>query len=87
MNSHKEISIFHLHVRILRYKLPRIHEQISEYDKLCFIETHLGDSVNTNAITTDIYHYPNRRGRNWFVCGINVYFSLWLYVKLREDLE
>ena len=85
-SSQNDISIFHVNIRSLRFKLATISEEISEYDIICFTETHLDDCVKDNELQLEHFQLY-RRDRNCFGGGIGVYLSSLLHVTRRKDLE
>ena len=76
----RDLSIFHINIRSIRNKLSQIYDDISDFDILCFTESHLDCNVTNTELMLDHFHSPFRRDRNSFGGGIIVYFSNHLYV-------
>ena len=59
-----EVSIFHLNIRSIRNKLDFILDIFSEFNILCFSETHLDDNVPIEMLFLSIlYSAPYRKDR------------------------
>ena len=44
-NQNDNLSILHLNIRSIRNKLEYVKDNLSDFDILCFSETHLSDNV------------------------------------------
>ncbi len=44
------LSILHLNIRSIRNKLPYIENTFTEFDILCFTETHLSSDISTDTL-------------------------------------
>ena len=82
-----DFTIFHLNIRSLRNKLGSITDMISQFDVICFIETHLDKSDSNSSLLSGRYHAPQWKDRDCFVRGIAVYFSSVISCRRRDDLE
>ena len=59
-----ELSIMHLNIRSIRNKLDFILDNFSEFNILCFSETHLDNNVPTEMLfLSNLYSAPYRKDR------------------------
>ena len=81
------LSIIHLNIRSIRNKLSYINEHISDFDILCFTETHLSDEVSDSIVKIDNFNTMYRKDVNNFSGGILVYVNNDLVSKRVTELE
>lgn len=82
------ISILHCNIRSIRNKLEFIKDNFTDFDILCFTETHLNISFPTEDLKlSDNFCNPFRKDRTNHGGGILVYLSNSLIQKRRTDLE
>lgn len=81
------LDIFHLNIRSIRNKLDGLLSLVSDFDVLCFTESHLNSSILDRDLFIDGFNTIFRKDRNSFGGGIIVYISNSLRVKRRIDLE
>ena len=81
------MEIFHLNARSIRNKLDYISDITDTFNVLCFSETHLDNSVQSETLILNGYDGPIRKDRTRNGGGVMVYVSNLLRYKRREDLE
>ena len=83
------MEIFHLNARSIRNKLDYISDITDTFNVLCFSETHLDNSVQSETLILNGYDVPIRKDRTRNGGGgcVMVYVSNLLRYKRREDLE
>nr|XP_022313371.1 uncharacterized protein LOC111118283 [Crassostrea virginica] len=81
------IDIFHLNIRSIRNKIDALISLVSDFDILCFTETHLDDNILNYDLSFDGFDTIFRKDRNCFGGGVLVYASNSLSVIRRADLE
>ncbi|MEW8548488.1 MAG: reverse transcriptase family protein [Candidatus Thiodiazotropha sp.] len=79
--------MFHLNTRSVRNKLDYISDITDSFNILCFSETHLDNSIQSEALMIYGYDTPIRKDRTCNGGGVMVYVSNLLRYKRREDLE
>ena len=80
-------SILHQNIRSIRSKMEYIKDNFSDYDILCFTETHLSDVVNDDIISIDGFDKMFRKDNTAHSGGFLAYVSLHLSPKRLLDLE
>ena len=79
-----DLSILHLNIRSIRKKLDFILDHFSDFNILCFTETHLDANVSTDMLSlSNCYCKPYRKDSTNHGGGVN---SSLLHVR-RQDLE
>ena len=89
-NSHDAqncISIAHLNIRSIRTKLDNIKDFLTDFDILCFTETHLREDIHNDFLSLDGFSNPVRLDRTAFSSGLLTYVSNKLICKRLTDLE
>ena len=81
------IDIFHLNIRSIRKKIDSLISLVTDFDILCFTETHLDASILDQNVSFEGFDTIFRKDRNSFGGGILVYISNSLSVNRRTDLE
>lgn len=82
------ISIIHSNIRSIRHKLNFIKENLLDFDILCFTETHLDVSVETDSLAlSEVYDSPYRKDRTNHGGGILVYCNKSIISQRMPDLE
>ena len=83
------IDIFHLtcNIRSIRNKINALISLVSNFDILCFTETHLDDNILNRYLSFDGFDTIFRKDRNCFGEGLLVYVSNSLSFSMRADLE
>ena len=82
------LSILQLNIRSIRNKLSYINDHLSDFDILCFSETHLDDNVSNTTLQVDTYESSlYRRDLNSHSSGLLVCVSNQFVSKWRLDLE
>ena len=83
-----ELSILHLNIRSIRNKLDFILDNFSEFNILCFSETHLDNNVLTEMLfLSNLYSAPYRKDRTNHGGGVLAYLNSSLLHARRPDLE
>ncbi|MCU7958324.1 MAG: endonuclease/exonuclease/phosphatase family protein, partial [gamma proteobacterium symbiont of Bathyaustriella thionipta] len=83
-----ELSILHLNIRSIRNKLDFIRDSFSDFDILCFSETHLDANVSTDTLfLSNFYSTPYRKDRTNHGGGVLAYINSNLLHVRRPDLE
>ncbi len=82
----KCFSVIHLNIRSIRNKIDYIKNNFTDFDVMCFTETHLSDVIPCENITIEEIlsfrkYISNRSG------GLLTYISTDLVAKRRTDLE
>ena len=62
--ENRNLSILHLNVRSIRYRIDDICDYLEDCDIACFSETHLDCSICTSEIMIENYNEPYRKDRN-----------------------
>lgn len=81
------LDIFHLNIRSIRNKLDSLLSLVSDFDVLCFTESHLNSSILDQNLCIDDFITIFRKIRNSFGGGIIMYVSNSLRVIRRTELE
>ena len=77
-----------MHIRSIRNKLDFILDNFSEFNILCFSETHLDDNVSTEMLfLTNLYSAPYRKDRINHGGGVLAYLNSSLLHARRPGLE
>lgn len=88
VNSEYCVSLLHSNIRSIRNKLDYITNTFCDFDILCFTETQLDNSFQTeDIILCNKYDHPYRKDRTNHGDGILAYVSTSLTHKRRNDLE
>ena len=83
-----DISLLHLNIRSIRNKIDYIIDTFSDFQILCFTETHLDANVTTDMLSfSNSYSIPYRKDRTNHGGGILVYLNSSLLHTRRPDLE
>lgn len=81
------LDILHLNVRSIRNKIENLLYLVSDFDILCFTESHLDANVLDKDITIEGFNTIFRKDRNSFGGGVVIYVSDLLKAVRRFDLE
>ena len=82
------LSILHLNIWSIRYKLSYVQDQLSGFDVICFSETHLDQNLSSELLSiSNIYSDPYRKDRNMYGGGLLLYINSNLVHRRRPDLE
>jgi len=89
INQHENcLSIIHCNIRSIRQKLDYIRDNFTDFDILCFTETHLDAAVSDEFLSlTDSYDSLYRKDRTNHGGGILVYINTNLIHKRMHELE
>ena len=83
-----ELSILHLNIRSIRNKLDFILDSFSDFNILCFSETHLDDNVPTEMLfLSNRFSQPYRKDKTNHGGGAMAYINSSLLHVRRPDLE
>ena len=83
-----DLSILHLNVRSFRTKLDLILDNFSDFNILCFTETHLDANVSTDMLSlSNCYCTPYRKDRTNHGGDVMAYINWSLLHVRRLDLE
>ena len=83
-----ELSILHLNIRSIRNKLDLILDNFSDFNILCFSETHLDDNVPIEMLfLSNRFSEPYRKDRTNHGGGVMAYINSSLLHMRRPDLE
>ncbi len=69
------LSVLHLNIRSIRNKISYIEDCLSDFDILCFTETHLLDDVDMGNLLIKGYCPPFRKDKSAHSGGILVYVA------------
>ncbi len=86
-NGSSSLSILHCNIRSIRNKLEFITDQFSDFNILCFTETHLNPDVVTSEILLPSFDTPYRKDRTNHGGGLLVYLNNNLIHERLTDLE
>ena len=82
------LSIAHLNIRSIRNKLNYVTDHLSDFDIICFTETHLDGNIANSDLIIDVHESCfYRKDLNSHSGGLLVYGSDKLVSKRRPDLE
>lgn len=81
------LDIFHLNVRSIRNKFDQFLSLVSDYDILCFTESHLDSNIMNDEISIDGFNTIFRKDRNSYGGGVIIYLTDSLRAVRRLDLE
>ena len=83
-----ELSILHLNIRSIRNKLDFILDNFSDFNILCFSETHLDDNVPIEMLfLSNRFSEPYRKDRTNHGGGVMAYINSSLLHVRRPELE
>ena len=87
-NQNDNLSILHLNIRSIRNKLEYVKDNLSDFDILCFTETHLSDNVlNSDLCVGGFQPTPFRKDVSAHSSGLLIYVSEGLLAERLTDLE
>ena len=82
------LSILHLNIRSIRNKISYIQDHLSDFDVICFSETHLDQNLSSELLRiSNIFSGPYRKDRNMYGGGLLLYINSSLVHRRRPDLE
>lgn len=81
------ISILHLNIRSIRNKLKYIEDNFTDFNILCFTETHLTDDIQTISLLLPGFSTPYRKDKSAHSGGILIYVSDYLLSERTSNLE
>ena len=82
------ISIIHSNIRSIRNKLEFIKNNLLDFDILCFTETHLDASIDSNSLSlSNAYDAPYRKDRTNHGGGLLIYLSTNIISQRMTNLE
>jgi exonuclease III len=82
-----DLSILHLNIRSIRNKTEYIDAHFSDFDILCFTETHLDGSVDNNSINLEHYNKPYRKDVSAHSSGILIYTNTSISSKSIDEFD
>ena len=77
------MSVLHLNIRSIRYKLDFIKDNFLDFDVLCFSETHLTNDISNELLELDGFLPPFRKDSTAHSGGLLIYISDKFVVKRR----
>ena len=80
------LSLIHLNMRSIRNKFDFITDNFLDFDILCFTESHLDDTVDSESVSIESFSVY-RKDRSAHSGGILTYVSKEIYSVRRLDLE
>ncbi len=86
-NEISSLSVLHLNIRSIRNKLSYIEDTFTDFDVLCFTETHLTEAIETNSLLLPGYSTPYRKDKSAHAGGILIYVSDHLLSEREPNLE
>ena len=82
------ISIIHSNIRSIRNKLEFIKNNLLDFDILCFTETHLDASIDSNSLSlSNAYDAPYRKDRTNHGGGLLIYLNTNIISQRMTNLE
>ena len=82
------LSALHLNIRSIRNKIEYLRDNFTDFDILCFTETHLDVAVSFESLLiSNCYSKPYRKDRNMHGGGLLMYINTNLVHRRRPDLE
>ncbi len=81
------LSILHLNIRSIRNKLQYVEDNFTDFDILCFTETHLTDDIQTYSLLLPGFNTPYRKDKSAHSGGILIYVSDYLLSERTTNLE
>ena len=81
------VDILHLNVRSIRNKIENLLFLTSEFDILCFTETHLDANILDRDLAIAGFSTIFRKDKNCFCGGVKIYVPDSLKAMRRSDLE
>ena len=86
-NEHS-LSILHLNIRNIQNKIGCIQDQHSDFNVICFSETHLDQNLSSELLRiSNTFSGPYRKNRNMYGGGLLLYINSNLVHRRRPDLE
>ncbi|MEW8546519.1 MAG: reverse transcriptase family protein, partial [Candidatus Thiodiazotropha sp.] len=87
-NQSDNLSILHLNIRSIRNKLEFVKDSLSDFDILCFSETHLTDNISNNDIHIEGFQPISfRKDVSAHSSGLLIYVTESLLAVRLSDLE
>ena len=87
VNEHS-LSILHLNIRSIRNKISYIQDYLSDFNIVCFSETHLDQNISSELLSiTNYFSATYRKDRNMHGGGLLLYINSSLVHRRRPDLE
>ena len=87
-SSSNALSILHLNIRSIRNKLEYIFDNFSDFDILCFTETHLDNQVTDNLLLSECSDFRiYRKDITSHSGGVSIFVRNTVHVKRRLDFE
>ena len=68
------MSVLHLNIRSIRYKLDFIKDNFLDFDVLCFTETHLTNDISNELLELDGFLPPFRKDRQHILAAYSFIF-------------
>lgn len=87
MMSQFTLDIFHLNIRSIRNKIDLFLNLVTDFDILCFTETHLDTNISNDNIAIEGFNTVFRKDRNAYGGGVIIYASDSLRISRCENLE
>ena len=88
LNLTHNLSIVHYNVQSIFQKLDVLHAELNDFDILCFSETWLNASTDTEDLLLQSFNRPERKDRAGDTHGgVMLYVKEGLHYKRRDDLE
>ena len=82
------MSFLHLNIRSMRNKISYIKDSLSDFNIVCFSETHLDQNISSELHSiTNHFDAPYRKDRNMHGGGLLLYINSSLVHRRRPDLE
>ncbi len=73
--GHGSLSVLHLNIRSIRNKISYIEDCLTDFDILCFTETHLSNDVDISNLLIKGFRSPFRKYKSVYSGGILVYVA------------
>ncbi len=73
--GHGSLSVLHLNIRSIRNKISYIEDCLTDFDILCFTETHLSNDVDISNLLIKGFRSPFRKDKSAYSGGILVYVA------------
>ena len=88
LNFTHNLSIVHYNVQSIFQKLDVLNAELNDFDILCFSETWLNASINTEDLLLQSFNRPESKDRAGDTHGgVMLYVKEGLHYKRRDDLE
>ena len=81
------LSIMKLNIRSIRNKLEFIYDELSDFDILCFTETHLDQNFPMSDIVLNGFYPPIYKNRTNAGGGVLIFVKSHLVCTERQDLS